>query len=226
MATKILAIDDSKTMRLAIKITFAAEDAEVTSVSKGSDAVARIKAKQGGYDVVLVDASLAAGEPSGYEVCRAIKQDPATAKIPVVLLVSNQSGVDEAQLASADLTTVAAGSELETFAKNAGAAVFRANCVQCHGAGASGAVGYPNLLDDEWMWGGTMDDIIQTVTYGIRNEEFPDARYSEMPSFGRDELLTADQINEVVQHVLALSGQPHDAALASAGEQVFLDNCA
>ncbi|MCA9654107.1 MAG: response regulator transcription factor [Myxococcales bacterium] len=101
MATKILAIDDSKTMRLAIKITFAAEDAEVTSVSKGSDAVARIKAKQGGYDVVLVDASLAAGEPSGYEVCRAIKQDPATAKIPVVLLVSNQSGVDEAQLASA-----------------------------------------------------------------------------------------------------------------------------
>jgi len=101
MATKILAIDDSKTMRLAIKITFAAEDAEVTSVSKGSDAVARIKAKQGGYDVVLVDAKLAAGEPSGYDVCRAIKQDPATAKIPVIVLVSNQTGVDQDQLTAA-----------------------------------------------------------------------------------------------------------------------------
>lgn len=103
MATKILAIDDSKTMRLAIKITFAAEDAEVTSVSKGSDAVARIKAKQaqGGYDVVLVDAQLAGGEPSGYDVCAAIKQDPATAKIPVIVLVNNQTGADEGKLASA-----------------------------------------------------------------------------------------------------------------------------
>ncbi|MEX1369498.1 MAG: response regulator [Nannocystaceae bacterium] len=101
MATKILAIDDSKTMRLAIKITFAAEDAEVTSVSRGSDAVPRIKAKDGGYDVVLVDAQLAAGEPSGYDVCRAIKQDASTAQVPVVLLVSNQTGVDEAQLAAA-----------------------------------------------------------------------------------------------------------------------------
>jgi CheY-like chemotaxis protein len=96
MPTKILAIDDSKTMRLAIKITFAAEDADVTSVSKGSEAVAR--AKQMAADVVLVDAALAAGEPSGYEVCRALKQDPATAGIPVVLLVSGQTGVDQALL--------------------------------------------------------------------------------------------------------------------------------
>jgi CheY-like chemotaxis protein len=99
MPTKILAIDDSKTMRLAIKITFAAEDADVTSVSKGSEAVAR--AKQMGADVVLVDATLAAGEPSGYDVCRALKQDPATAGVPVVILVSGQTGVDQAQLAAA-----------------------------------------------------------------------------------------------------------------------------
>ncbi|HPD92391.1 MAG: cytochrome-c oxidase, cbb3-type subunit III [Rhodobacter sp.] len=124
---------------------------------------------------------------------------------------------------------IAADPELQRFAVNAGAAVFRAQCSQCHGAGADGVrmgSGFPNLLDDEWMWGGTMDDIVQTVTYGIRNEDFPDTRYSEMPSFGRDQLLTEDQINEVVQHVLALSGQPHDNALATAGEQVFLDNCA
>ena len=96
MPTKILAIDDSKTMRLAIKITFAAEDAEVTAVSKGSEAVAR--AKQLGADVVLVDANLAAGEPSGYDVCEQLKADADTAKIPVLLLVSNQGGVDAARL--------------------------------------------------------------------------------------------------------------------------------
>jgi len=99
MPTKILAIDDSKTMRLAIKITFAAEDADVTSVSKGSEAVAR--AKQMAADVVLVDATLAAGEPSGYDVCRSLKQDPGTANIPVVILVSGQTGVDQGQLAAA-----------------------------------------------------------------------------------------------------------------------------
>jgi DNA-binding response OmpR family regulator len=96
MPTKILAIDDSKTMRLAIKITFAAEDADVTSVSKGSEAVAR--AKQMGADVVLVDAHLAAGEPSGYDVCQQLKADAATSGIPVIMLVSGQTGVDQGKL--------------------------------------------------------------------------------------------------------------------------------
>ena len=94
MPTKILAIDDSKTMRLAIKITFSAEDAEVVAVSKGSEAVAR--AKQIEANIVLVDAVLAEGEPSGYDVCRALKADPETSKIPVIMMVSNQVGIDEA----------------------------------------------------------------------------------------------------------------------------------
>jgi CheY-like chemotaxis protein len=98
MPTKILAIDDSKTMRLAIKITFAAEDADVTSVSKGSEAVAR--AKQMAADVVLIDARLANGEPSGYDVCHQLKSDPSTSGIPVVLLVSGQSGVDTGKFKS------------------------------------------------------------------------------------------------------------------------------
>jgi len=96
MPIKILAIDDSKTMRLAIKITFAAEGADVTSVSKGSEAIAR--ARQMGADVVLVDAKLADGEPSGYDVCRSLKQDPQTANIPVLLMVSNQAGIDQGKL--------------------------------------------------------------------------------------------------------------------------------
>ena len=97
MPTKILAIDDSKTMRLAIKITFAAEDAEVVAVSRGSEAVAR--AKQMGADVVLVDHRLADGEPSGYDVCRALRADPATENIPVLLLISTHEGPDQSKLA-------------------------------------------------------------------------------------------------------------------------------
>ncbi len=96
MPTKILAIDDSKTMRLAIKITFAAEDCEVVAVSKGSEAVAR--AKQMGADILLVDAQLAAGEPNGYEVCKAMKADPATKNTPVIIMESNQRGIDEGKV--------------------------------------------------------------------------------------------------------------------------------
>ncbi|WP_146662858.1 response regulator transcription factor, partial [Enhygromyxa salina] len=99
MPTKILAIDDSKTMRLAIKITFAAEDAKVTAVSKGSEAVARAKQMQA--DVVLIDHSLAPGEPSGFEVVQALKSNPATANIPVIMLIPAKGSIGEAEVSAA-----------------------------------------------------------------------------------------------------------------------------
>jgi len=131
------------------------------------------------------------------------------------------------RLTATELTAIADDAELQRFAVNAGAAVFRAQCSQCHGAGAAGvqAGGFPNLLDDEWMWGGTLEDVLQTVTHGIRNETYPDARWSEMPAFGRDELLTAEEVDQVVNHVLNISGQEHDATLAAAGVEVFDYNC-
>lgn len=131
----------------------------------------------------------------------------------------------EAQLAAADLASIKSGDPVETYARNAGAAVFRTNCSQCHGSGAAGAVGYPNLLDDDWLWGGDIEAIAQTVRHGIRNDD-PDSRYSEMPRFGADEILEPAQIDQVVNHVLAMSGQPHDATLAAEGATVFADNCA
>ncbi|NJK31859.1 MAG: response regulator, partial [Deltaproteobacteria bacterium] len=104
MPTKILAIDDSKTMRLAIKITFAAEDAQVVAVSKGSEAIPR--AKQIGADVVLVDHTLAPSEPSGFQVVQELKANPATANIPVIMMIPARGGVSEAdaQAAGADAT--------------------------------------------------------------------------------------------------------------------------
>ena len=132
------------------------------------------------------------------------------------------------KLIAADLTTIGTDPELATFAENAGAAVFRTNCATCHGSGAAGfeGKGYPNLLDDDWLWGGTMEDIHLTITHGIRNTTDADARYSEMPKFGLDEILDETQIAQVAEHVLAISGQEHDLALATEGATVFADNCA
>ena len=69
-------------------------------------------------------------------------------------------------------------------------------------------------------------DIHATVSYGIRNEESDDARYSEMPAFGRDELLEKGEIDAVVNYVMSLSGTPEDATLVTVGAEVFADNCA
>lgn len=133
-----------------------------------------------------------------------------------------------ARLEAADLTAIAADPELNTYARNAGAAVYRTWCAQCHGSGAAGvqAAGYPNLLDDDWLWGGDIEAIRLTVAHGIRNTTDPDARYSEMPKFGVDGLLEKPQIDAVVQHMLAISGQEHDAGLATTGAEVFAENCA
>lgn len=134
----------------------------------------------------------------------------------------------EAKLVAADLTAINDDPELVNYTQNAGAAVFRTWCAQCHGSGAGGnaGLGYPNLLDADWLWGGTIEDIYTTVQHGIRNTEDADARYSQMPAFGRDELLEPEQIAQVVQHVRKISGQEFDAALEAEGATVFVDNCA
>ncbi|MCB2134901.1 MAG: cytochrome-c oxidase, cbb3-type subunit III [Rhodobacteraceae bacterium] len=131
----------------------------------------------------------------------------------------------EAKLVAADLAAIGTDAELKNYADNAGGAVFRTWCAQCHGSGAAGAKGYPNLLDNDWLWGGTIEDIHTTVSHGIRNTTDADARYSEMPRFGADELLEPAQIDQVVNHVLKISGQDHDAGLAAEGATVFADNC-
>lgn len=131
-----------------------------------------------------------------------------------------------AKLEAADLTAIAGDAELGPYAISAGSAVFKTWCAQCHGSGAAGAKGYPNLLDDDWLWGGSMEDIHISVTHGIRNEDSDEARYSEMPAFGRDELLEEGQIDEVVNFVMSLSGEPQDASKVAAGAVVYEENCA
>lgn len=126
-----------------------------------------------------------------------------------------------AELAAADLTTLSDNPELYQFAVSGGASLFRANCSQCHGSGAAGSKGYPNLLDNDWLWGGSIEDIVYTVTHGIRNEQSPDARWSEMPAYG--EIFSKEEIEAVVGHVMSFTGTGDSSEL---GAQLFADNCA
>ncbi len=143
-----------------------------------------------------------------------------------IAAVEAQNAALTERLEGAELVAVTADTELQDYAVKWGASIFANNCSQCHGRGAAGvqASGYPNLLDDAWLWGGTVEAIAYTVEHGIRNEQSLDSRWSEMPAF--DEVLLDEEIDSVVHYVRNISGQEHDAALAAAGEAVFLDNCA
>jgi cytochrome c oxidase cbb3-type subunit 3 len=128
-----------------------------------------------------------------------------------------------AAVAQKSVGDILADEKLRTFATSAGAAAFKVNCVQCHGSGAAGSAGFPNLNDDEWLWGGKPDDILTTIAHGVRFSGDEQTRISEMPAFGQ--MLEPDQVRQVASHVVALSGGTADAALAEAGKQIYADNC-
>jgi cytochrome c oxidase cbb3-type subunit 3 len=107
-----------------------------------------------------------------------------------------------------------------------GRAAFKVHCVQCHGSGAAGAKGYPNLNDDDWLWGGDLATLEKTITDGIRNPDHAATRMSLMPAFGHDQLLPPDAIDAVVAYVRTISGQQPATIAARRGAKIFADNCA
>lgn len=123
-----------------------------------------------------------------------------------------------------ELAAIANDPEAGSYAISGGSAVFQTFCIQCHGAGAQGNVGYPNLLDNEWLWGGEIEAIYETIAHGVRADEDADTRYSEMPAFG--EFLEDEEIATAAQYVLSLSGDPTQPDLVENGAIVFADNCA
>lgn len=127
-------------------------------------------------------------------------------------------------LLDVDMLALPATPDLKRYAIARGGAVFRAQCSQCHGSGAAGAKGYPNLLDNDWLWGGSIDEILYSIDHGIRNDTDGNARYSEMPAFG--EILEGGEISAVAEYVLSLSVDNYDVNLAAQGEGIYRDNCA
>jgi cytochrome c oxidase, cbb3-type, subunit III len=138
--------------------------------------------------------------------------------------VADSQAAIKTAIAEKSLEDIVKDDSLYRFARAAGEAAFKVNCVQCHGTGAQGFPGYPNLNDDDWLWGGTIQDIYQTISHGIRYNSDPDTRVSEMPAFG--EMLTGQEIRGIAAYVKSLSGEPSNPALAEAGKQLFVDNCA
>lgn len=102
-----------------------------------------------------------------------------------------------------------------------GSAAFKVNCVQCHGSGAAGSSGYPNLNDDDWLWGGDLKAIEYTITNGVRDTGRDDTRHSLMPEFGP--ILDTQQISALSDYVLSFTGKGRRTA---AGRELYTTNCA
>jgi cytochrome c oxidase cbb3-type subunit III len=130
------------------------------------------------------------------------------------------------QIASMDINAILANEAARNFSVAAGASLFKVYCSQCHGSGAQGARGYPNLNDDSWLWGGKPEQVLQTISHGVRDVSSPDTRESQMPAFGKDAILTSEQINQVSQAVRQMAGLDHDAVTAKTGLSLFAENCA
>ena len=131
------------------------------------------------------------------------------------------------RLAAASLQQIAADPVLLDFARAQGRSAFAENCAPCHGAGGGGGRGYPNLNDDDWIWGGTLDEIAQTIRHGVRSADAETRQGAAMPAFGRDGVLKRADIDNVTEYVRSLAGLPVDAkADLAVGKKIFADNCA
>lgn len=156
----------------------------------------------------------------GYSSRQAVEDD-------LVRVEESRAELDS-QIASMSLEEIAADPTLVDYARRSGASAFKLVCVQCHGSGAVGSqeLGYPNLNDDAWLWGGTLDDIYHTISHGVRNGLDPQERFSAMPAYGALQMLDSRQISDVAHTVLSLSGAAHDEEAAARGEEIYATECA
>ena len=131
----------------------------------------------------------------------------------------------QAALSRIPIERLPENSALMRQAVEGGRSAFRVHCVQCHGSGAAGTRGYPNLNDDDWLWGGNIQEIHRTIAFGIRQPDLESTHLSIMPAFGRDGLMEPQQIEDVVSYVRTLSGQEAASVSARRGATLFAANC-
>ena len=115
------------------------------------------------------------------------------------------------EVAAADYSEILANPEMMDFTRSVGKVLFADNCAACHGSGGQGVVGrYPNLVDDAWLWGGSVENIHATIAQG---------RQGYMPPFKNT--FTEEQFGQVAEYVLSLSGHEVDQAVAEQGQALF-----
>ena len=113
--------------------------------------------------------------------------------------------------------------------RDTGRQLFGDNCAACHGRDGRGRANYPDLTDDDWLWGGGPELIEQTMRVGI-NTAHPDTRIAQMPAFGRDEMLDREQVRNAAAYVYSLTNPdystPENLDRIDAGHEVFVSTCA
>jgi cytochrome c oxidase cbb3-type subunit 3 len=152
----------------------------------------------------------------GYSQRQAVTQELANAKAA--------QGEFRTALEKTALADISKNPEVLRFATASGQASFASNCAPCHGRGAQGSKGFPNLNDDDWIWGGKIEDVEKTIQHGIRSEA-KDTRASVMPRFGLDKLLDEKQISDTAEYVLSLTGKSTDKDAAARGAATFAEQC-
>lgn len=141
-------------------------------------------------------------------------------------LKAQRAGMSD-RIAAASLQDINADNQLREFARAQGRAAFADNCAPCHGSGAGGAKGYPNLIDDDWLWGGKLEDLVLTIRHGVRSGDDKGRTAPAMPAFGRDNMLPRDDIETVASYARSLSGLPVEPGVdLKRGAKIFADNCA
>ncbi|MCG7391552.1 cytochrome-c oxidase, cbb3-type subunit III [Microvirga sp. ACRRW] len=146
-------------------------------------------------------------------------------EVELTALKDQRSGMT-AKLAASSLEEIKQDPEMFAFARAQGKASFGDNCAPCHGAGGGGAKGYPNLNDDDWLWGGSLEQVHKTIQFGARSTS-DQGHSGSMPAFGRDGMLKREEVSQVADYVRSLSGLSTEKGIdLAAGAKVFADNCA
>jgi cytochrome c oxidase cbb3-type subunit 3 len=144
----------------------------------------------------------------------------------VIAFVWRQSERDALQAAMLRLAPdkVLEHPDMVALADARGPSIYRKHCASCHGADMRGNThsGVPNLTDTVWLYGtGRVVDIEQTILYGIRSGHGKSHNMTEMPAFGARGLLKPQEVEEVIQYVLALSGRPHAGPASINGRNIY-----
>lgn len=141
----------------------------------------------------------------------------ATSRVPLTTKIEKAS-FDE----------IRADGQLMSKVNSSGHQLFGDNCAACHGRDGKGGQNYPDLTDNDWLWGGEPEQIVETLTVGV-NSRHSNSRVSQMPAFGADEMLDRKQVTDVAAYVYSLSNSATSEEITGdiqAGRELFKNTCA